>query len=59
MGHGKPPLGIMQEKFWKEERFKALEIAISARIGTDWDIPIEWLIERNRLLKELEGMTVI
>ena len=55
----KPPIGIIPEKFWKEERLEALEIAISARIGTEWGIPLEWLIERNRILIELEGVRVI
>ncbi|WMI81823.1 hypothetical protein [Anaerotignum sp. MB30-C6] len=51
----KPPLGIAPERFWKEDRLKEIERAISERIGTTFDIPLEWLVERNSLLRELKG----
>jgi len=59
MEREKPPLGVMSEKYWKEDRLKALEIAIAKRCGTAWNIPLDWVIERNRLLNELEGLRVI
>jgi hypothetical protein len=59
MKREKPPSGVMPEKFWKEDRLKALDDAMSVRICTQQDIPLEWLIERNRILRELEGMRVI
>lgn len=54
-GNNKPPLGIEPERFWKETRLNGLEKVICARIGTEFEIPIEWLIERNLLLLELSN----
>jgi hypothetical protein len=59
MNKGKPPLGVVPEKFWKEDRLRELNRAISERIGTVWDIPLEWVVERNQILKELEGLRAI
>lgn len=46
MKREKPPSGVMPEKFWKEDRLKALDDAIAVRICTQRDIPLEWPIER-------------
>lgn len=59
MNKGKPPLGIMPKRFWKEDRLKEINRAISDRIGTAWNIPLEWVVERNQILEELEGLRVI
>lgn len=52
----KPSLGIQPEKFWKEDRLIELDKVIGDRLATTFDIPIEWVIERNRLLVEIKGM---
>ena len=52
----KPPLGVKPERFWKEDRLKELDRAINDRAGTAFEIPIEWVVERNQLLVEVKGM---
>lgn len=48
----KPPLGIKPKKIWKEERLKELNKAIQDRIFTTFQIPKEWIEERNSLVYE-------
>lgn len=50
---GKPPLGIMPDYLWKEDRVKELEKAIQRRFSSFHEIPPEWLTERNELVKQL------
>jgi hypothetical protein len=50
----KPPLGIEPEYIWKGRRVFDLEDAIQRRIGKNFEIPKEWIIERNKLIKELK-----
>lgn len=51
VGVVKPPLGIIPQRLWKEERLHNLRDAIQIRLGRV-EIPIEWVEEYNNLIKE-------
>lgn len=51
--NNKPPLGIIPEKNWKEERFFELRAAISRYADGGYPIKPEWFTEYNKLQKEL------
>ena len=50
----RPPLGIMPEYIWKEKRLEQLEKVINDRFNTKFDIPLEWVMERNKLAEEVK-----
>ncbi|MEL7678130.1 hypothetical protein [Elizabethkingia meningoseptica] len=52
----KPSLGVMPEQIWKAERFETLRRAICERVETTGQIvPLEWIVESNKLIAELYG----
>ncbi|AQX00434.1 hypothetical protein [Elizabethkingia anophelis] len=52
----KPPLGVMPERIWKEKRFEILRKAICELVETtDQIVPLEWIVESNKLIAELYG----
>lgn len=52
----KPPLGVMPEQIWKAERIETIRRAICKRVETTGQIiPIEWIVESNKLIAELYG----
>jgi len=53
-GSVKPPLGVLPERIWKEERLAELGLAIISRIETQTIIVPEWMLQYNALLKELQ-----
>jgi len=48
----KPPIGIMPEQIWKENRLTDLRKAISRYISGCYVVPIEWITEYNKLIEE-------
>lgn len=50
----KPPLGIMPKRFHDEERFKNLIAAIERYIEAKLQVPLEWIVEYNQLVKEVK-----
>ncbi|MBK7883585.1 MAG: hypothetical protein IPJ81_07100 [Chitinophagaceae bacterium] len=50
----KPPIGILPEYFWKDQRFKDLCEAIKRYWDGGYKIPVEWIEEYNRLIIELK-----
>ena len=49
----KPPLGIIPEKLWKEQRLEDINNAIKRYIDANVTIQRQWIEERNKLLLEL------
>jgi hypothetical protein len=49
----KPPIGIVPEIIWKQDRFIELGQAIQRRIEHTLKIPAEWVEEYNRLDEEV------
>lgn len=47
-----PPLGIKPQYLWKEERLTELNEAIARYYFKQLEIPVEWIMERNELIKE-------
>lgn len=54
---GKPSLGVIPEKIWKEQRIEALIRAIQLRLkqSTSHPVPSEWIEELNKLRRDLYG----
>ena len=50
MSYKKAPLGIEPKWMWEEKRLKALIEAIERRLGTEFQIPREWIEEHNELI---------
>lgn len=48
------PVGIMPRFIWIEKRLDEIQQAIERRFNTTYEIPLEWVQERNELVKELE-----
>ena len=43
----------MPTKIWNEKRLAELEEAIFRRLTTNFQIPIDWIMERNKLVSEI------
>lgn len=54
----KPPIGVMPEGIWKENRIKMLNQAIGRRLKSNTTIPKKWINERNKLIKDLANNSV-
>ena len=53
----KPPLGVVTKYIWQAERLHEIDCAIINRIdegNIKWEVPIEWINERNELLMALK-----
>lgn len=50
----KPPLGIISEQLWKEQRFCELNKAIKAYTPF-WKVPTEWIGELQKLRTEIKA----
>lgn len=50
----KPPIGLMPEHIWKEQRFNSICHAIGRYVFSGLDPLPEWVDEGRRLMKELE-----
>lgn len=45
----KPAIGVMPRKLWEEQRVNDITQAISRRMRSEGEIPIEWVEEYNEL----------
>lgn len=50
----KPPLGIMPKRFHDEQRLESLKGAIERYVGEKCQVPLEWIVEYNQLVKEVK-----
>lgn len=51
----KPPLGLMPRWLFLEKRLEEIDKAINRRLFTRFEIPIEWIGERDCILNELKN----
>ena len=49
----KPPLGLFPKYLWDEARLQEIDKAIIRYTDRIKEIPIEWIEERNELIKTL------
>lgn len=54
----RPPIGVMPEIIWKQNRIISLNQAIKRRLKGNTTIPESWIIERNKLIKDLANNSV-
>jgi hypothetical protein len=50
-----PPIGIMPERIWKEQRLQELHAAIARYVESEIEVPQEWLWEAKKLHEELKS----
>ncbi len=50
----KPPIGVITRELWLEERLKELKRCITEYIDGNFRINTEWIVEYNKLIKELD-----
>jgi hypothetical protein len=53
MTYIKPPIGIEPKNIWLSTRYNALNEAIQRYKDAELVIPIEWVEERNELVKRI------
>ena len=50
-----PPLGLMPEHVWKQQRYSAIKAAIRRYQEATMDVPPEWIVELWRFDQEGKG----
>lgn len=55
----KPPIGLIPERFHKEERVVEVAEAIIRYLENYIEVPVIWIDEYNKLIKELRGSKLV
>jgi hypothetical protein len=54
MAATKPPIGLMPRRIFMLQRLRDISEAIDRYIGANMQIPIEWVIEYNEIISEVQ-----